>query len=297
MALSPACSAYSPSFDGSVFEQLMPNPLGLPRVEYIGANFNFAVAHSRSYEPYRTATSFLIVPEVLLRVNRTDVSAGICVALRRDSSQSTIATGISSSIVLTRRRMVQFAVFRKESIALNYQWVPGPQPDGVGSPAIAFDTGTDKAGALAVAASTEMTVGRIALTTMLSYATPTFDPALANAAHGLPIIKPGAGEVSCTVRWHQYTSVATMSRGAVSIDLNDSTLTYMLAGGAYGSPLPNLDYHVLAGAEADINGIRPAFDLCLTYKNAFKQGSRFIFDIKQQSGTLSASLRTKWALD
>lgn len=278
----------------------IPALLGIREVEFQGASMSFSVLHSRYDNQDLPSGSFinaLIVPEASYRVNRTDVNIGGGLSLQYDLDAGRMIAGLSSSIMLTTRRMVQFAVFRKESIALSYQWLPGrAAKDGSGF-GIAGPKDTDKTGALGIAASTEMSIGRAALTTVLSYATPTFDTALATSAHEFPMVKAGAAGLSSTVRWHQYTSVATMARGGITVDTTNGTITYMLGGGVYGSPLAALDYQAMAGAEAGVNGISPIFDLSLTYKDAFKPGSRLTLDIRQRADVLSASLSAEWVLN
>lgn len=296
----PANAASSLGVGGAIPQVALPTFPGLPNVEFQCAHFGFGLIHS-SFGPRtptaKSVTSLLLTPEVLLRVNRTDVNASLGVSLEYDPSIGRTTAGISGSIVLARRRMIRFAVFRKETLALSYQWLPDRTPGGADGLGIAGRNDKERAGAFAVAAGMEMAVGRAALTSVLSYASPTFDAALASAAHEFPSVQSGAARVQCTVRWHQYTSVATMAHGGISVDSGDGTLTYLLSGGVYGSPLPRLDYQVLAGAEAGVNGTVPVLDLHLTYKDAFKPGSRIILAIKRRDGILSASLRTKWALD
>jgi hypothetical protein len=296
----PANAASTLGVGGTVLQATLPTFPGLPSVEFQCAHFGFGLLHSSSGPRIPTAkslTDILLTPEVLLRVNKTDVNASLGVSLEYDPSMGRTTAGISGSIMLARRRMIKFAVFRKETLALSYQWLPDRTPGGGDRLGIAGRNDTERAGALAFAAGMEMAVGRAALTTVLSYSTPTFDAALASAAHEFPSVQPGAAGLQCTVRWHQYTSVATMAHGGISVDSGDGTITYLLSGGVYGSPLPRLDYQVLAGAEAGVTGTVPVLDLQLTYKDAIKPGSRIILVIKKRNGILSASLRTKWALD
>ncbi len=278
----------------------VPALFGLREVEFRDAHMSFGAVHSRhdgQDQPPGSLISALIVPEASFRINRTEVTVGGGVSLQYNQDTGQVTAGLSSCISLTTRRMVQFAVFRKESIALSYQWLPGRADKNDAGFGIADHKDADKAGALGVAASAEMSIGRVALTTMLSYATCRFDPALATAAHEFPVVEAGAVGLSGTLRWHQYDSVATAARGSVHLDTADGTITYTVSGGVYGSPLTVLDYQAMAGAEIGVDGISPVFDLSVTYKDAFEPGSQLAFEIRQRANALSASIRTKWVLD
>ena len=142
-----------------------------------------------------------------------------------------------------------------------------------------------------------MSIGRVALTTMLSYATCRFDPALATAAHDFPLLRPvqldfraHSGGTSMTA-WQQRLEAVSI------LILLIGSITYTVSGGVYGSPLTVLDYQAMAGAEIGVDGISPVFDLSVTYEDAFEPGSQLAFEIRQRANALSASIRTKWVLD
>lgn len=298
--LPDAVEAASPvGVGGSVPKAALPGPLKLPTFDFKGAFLGFGFVHAEydpAAYPFPSFANLLIAPEVKLQTNNTTVVAGVGVSLQYNPSAGRLSAGLTSSVKLTKRRMVQFGVFRDEILTVSYQWLPGRIPGGADELAIARRNDRDRAGAIALAAGIETTLGRVALKTLASFASPTFDLALAKAAHEFPVVRPGEAGVSCTVRWHQHTSVATICRGSISIDLEDTDITYVLAGGVYGSPLPWLDYSVLIGAEAGVRATTPVVDIQVTYKDFLRSGSRLILEIHNETGMVSASLRAKWPL-
>ena len=295
----PVEAANAVGVGGTIPKAALPAPLRLPSLDFKGAYLGFGFLHAQydpAAYPFPSFANLLIAPEVKLQASNTILVGSLGVSLQHNPSASRMSAGLTGSVKLTKRRMVQFGVFRDEILAVSYQWLPGRIPGGADALAIAGRNDTDRAGAMALAAGIETTLGRVALTALASFASPTFDLALAKAAHEFPIVKPGEVGLSCTVRWHQHTSVATICRGALSVDLEDKDITYMVAGGIYGSPLSWLDYSVLIGAEAGIRGTEAVVDIQVTYKDFLRNGSRLILEIHNDTGMLSASLRAKWPL-
>lgn len=296
---SPAAAANPSGIGGSIPSTILPWPLRLFSLDFRDANIGFGFVHAQ-YDPevlsFPSLANLLVIPEVKLQTSNTVVVAGLGVSVQYNPSTCMASIGVTGSAKITKRRMVKFGVFRDEILAVSYQWLPGRIPGGADDLAIAGRNDTNRAGAIALAAGVEMAVGRVALTTLASYASPTFDVALARAAHEFSVVHPGTAGLHCTVRWHQHTSVATIARGGLTVDLERQDITYLVTGGVYGSPLSWLDYSVLIGAEAGIRGITPVVDLQVTYKNFLRSGSRLILEIHNETGLLSASLRAKWPL-
>ncbi len=296
---SPAAAANPLGIGGSVPRAAIPGPLRLPTFDVKAASIGFGFVHSQcdpAIWPFPSLANLLIAPEVKLQTNNTVIVASLGVSIQYNASGGELSAGLTGSAKFTKRRMVQFGVFRDDILAVSYQWLPGRIPGGSDGLAIADRNDKDRAGAIALAAGIETTLGRVLLTTLASFASPTFDVALARAAHEFPVVKPGAVGLDCTVRWHQHSSVATICRGGFTLDLAGKGIAYVLTGGVYGSPLSWLDYSVLIGAEVGIHGTAPVFDVQVTYKDFLRSGSRLILEIHNETGMLSASLRAKWPL-